>query len=143
MAVSSPSELAEAANDRMWREHDLRFRGEAKGAIVNEDYSVIGRQKSRYIKTKVSERLAICYLDNEDPAKIRARKAVKRSLKSGRLVKDWGCSKCGWEDGMKGKSPVRMDRINGRWSGLTFHYEDFIKPLVGCWLCWDCHFWVH
>jgi transposase-like protein len=53
-----------------------------------------------------------------------AKQAVKRAIKSGRLVKT-SCECCGSNDNIRG------------------HHDDYGKPLVVRWLCASCHFDWH
>lgn len=55
----------------------------------------------------------------------RARKAVQRALKSGKLVRPKYCSECGEE------------------AFIEAHHEDYNKPLEIIWLCKQCHENIH
>jgi ribosomal protein S27AE len=61
-----------------------------------------------------------------NPHKQRARKAVKRAVDSGRLVRPSACPRCGDTE-----------------SAIHAHHPDYSKPLDVEWLCGACHGRLH
>jgi hypothetical protein len=62
----------------------------------------------------------------KEPEKIKAREAVYRALKHGKINKPSLCEKCGLEA-----------------SQLQGHHEDYSKKLNVKWLCCSCHKRIH
>ncbi len=59
--------------------------------------------------------------NRRNPAKIRCYEAVRRALKSGKLVRPHKCGKC------------------GKHLRVLAHHEDYAAPLKVDWLCTRCH----
>ena len=57
-----------------------------------------------------------------DPVKLRARRAIDRNVRRGKLAKPTACPECG-----------RTDRP------IQAHHDDYSKPLDIAWLCSVCH----
>ena len=60
-----------------------------------------------------------------NPEKVRAHEAIRRAIRTGKLIKPKSCSECGKEK-----------RLHG-------HHFDYSKPLEVIWLCASCHKNLH
>ncbi len=85
--------------------------------------AVLGETKYRATKNGRLKRQAISrQMQKKYPEKFRARNALARAVRSGKIIKPTECSKC-FES---------KPKIEG-------HHADHSKPLEVVWLCTSCH----
>lgn len=99
-------------------QESIRTRNRDLKNKVNREYMRRAR-KTNPDKYRLRERLAgQARLGTE---KTKAREILNHAVKSGKVRKPTNCSQCG-----------KMRR-------LTAHHDDYSKPLVVRWLCYECH----
>jgi hypothetical protein len=110
----------ERNSDRLRRENRER----ARRARSTEEGLERSRQVARrhYAKNRIALLISDKQRAQRDRQKIRARNAVSRALRTGRLVRASSCSACG-----------RTERK------LQAHHADYARPLDVIWLCSPCH----
>jgi tRNA splicing endonuclease len=123
-------------NSRKWAEkHPEHAREiERSRAVTPErrqlcrDYYAANRerlkaQQREYTALHMDDLLAYNEQRKSSP-EVRARKAVYRAVKSGKIIKPAQCDDC------------KQDKTEKQLHG---HHEDYGKPLVVLWLCTGCH----